>query len=56
MIVKMIALAEVALRSPQPVQHWILRWREGEQPTRAQADEAVGLFLAEMGLGVAPFR
>ncbi len=47
----MIDLAEVARRSQQPVQHWILSWREGEQPTRAQADEAVGMFLAEMGLG-----
>ncbi len=48
---EMIDLAEVARRSPQPVQHWILSWREGEQPTRAQADEAVTMFLAEMGLG-----
>jgi hypothetical protein len=47
---EMIDLAEIARRSPQPVQHWILSWREGEQPTRAQADEAVGMFLAEMGL------
>jgi hypothetical protein len=43
-------LAEVARRCPQPVQHWIVSWREGEQPTRKQADEAVGMFLAEMGL------
>jgi hypothetical protein len=48
---EMVDLAEVVRRSPQPVQHWILSWREGEQPTRAQADEAVGMFLAEMGLG-----
>jgi MobA/VirD2-like, nuclease domain/Large polyvalent protein-associated domain 7/TraI-like middle domain/RepB DNA-primase C-terminal helical domain len=48
---EMIDLAEVARRSQQPVQHWILSWREGEQPTRAQADETVGMFLAEMGLG-----
>jgi hypothetical protein len=47
---EMIDLAEVARRSPQPVQHWILSWREDEQPTGAQADEAVGMFLAEMGL------
>jgi hypothetical protein len=47
---EMIDLAELARRSPQPVQHWILSWREGEQPTRAQADEAVGMLLAEMGL------
>jgi hypothetical protein len=47
----MIDLAEVARRSPQLEQHWILSWREGEQPTRVQADEAVGMYLAEMGLG-----
>ena len=34
---EMVDLAEVARRSPQPVQHWILSWREGEQPTRVQA-------------------
>ncbi len=48
---EMIDLAHVARRSAQPVQHWILSWREGEQPTRAQADEAVSMFLDEMGLG-----
>jgi hypothetical protein len=47
---EMIDLAETARRSPQPVQHWILSWREGEQPTTAQADEAVKMFLGEMGL------
>jgi len=47
---EMIDLAELARRSPQPVQHWILSWREGEQPSPAQADEAVGLLLEEMGL------
>ena len=46
----MIDLAEVAGRGARPVQHWILSWREGEQPTRAQADEAVRMFLDEMGL------
>jgi hypothetical protein len=43
-------LAKVAKRSPQPVQHWIVSWREGEQPTAAQADDAVRIFLDEMGL------
>jgi len=47
---EMIDLAETAKRSPQPVQHWILSWRENEQPTTAQADEAVRMFLGEMGL------
>jgi hypothetical protein len=47
---EMIDLAEVRRRSPQPVQHWIISWREGEQPTAAQADAAVATFLDEMGL------
>jgi hypothetical protein len=47
---EMIDLAEVARRCPQPVQHWIISWREGEQPTAAQADAAVATFLDEMGL------
>jgi hypothetical protein len=47
---EMIDLAELAKRSPQPVQHWIMSWREGEQPTAAQADASVATFLDEMGL------
>jgi hypothetical protein len=47
---EMIDLAEVTKRGAQPVQHWILSWREGEQSTRVQADEAVRMFLDEMGL------
>jgi hypothetical protein len=47
---EMTDLAEVARRDAKPVQHWILSWREGEQPTPAQADEAVRMFLGEMGL------
>jgi Relaxase/Mobilisation nuclease domain/Large polyvalent protein-associated domain 7 len=47
---EMIDLAEVVRRSPQPVQHWIISWREGEQPTAAQANSAVATFLDEMGL------
>jgi Relaxase/Mobilisation nuclease domain len=47
---EMIDLAVIAKRSPQPVQHWIMSWREGEQPTAAQADAAAATFLDEMGL------
>jgi hypothetical protein len=50
-IQEMADLAETARRSPQPVQHWIISWRQGEQPTIAQADEAVRIFLGELGLG-----
>jgi Relaxase/Mobilisation nuclease domain len=47
---EMIDLAEVARQDAKPVQHWILSWREGEQPTPAQADEAAKMFLDAMGL------
>ena len=47
---EMIDLAETAKRSPQPVQHWVMSWREGEQPTSGQADKAAKMFLDEMGL------
>ena len=47
---EMIDLADLAKRSPQPVQHWIMSWKEGEQPTSAQADQAARMFLDEMGL------
>ena len=47
---EVIDLAEIARRSPQPVQHWILSWREGEQPSPEQAEEAIVLFVEEMGL------
>jgi hypothetical protein len=47
---EMIDLAELAKRDALPVRHWIISWREGEQPTPAQADEAVRILLGEMGL------
>jgi MobA/VirD2-like, nuclease domain/Large polyvalent protein-associated domain 7/TraI-like middle domain/RepB DNA-primase C-terminal helical domain len=47
---EMVDLAQVARRCPQPVQHWIISWREGEQPTAAQADAALATFLGEMDL------
>jgi Relaxase/Mobilisation nuclease domain len=47
---EMIDLAEIARRDAKPVQHWILSWREGEQPTAAQPDQAAKMFLAEMDL------
>jgi hypothetical protein len=47
---EMADLAEMAQRSPQPVQHWILSWRQGERPTPAQAAEAARVFLTELGL------
>ncbi|QYD70079.1 relaxase/mobilization nuclease domain-containing protein [Paraburkholderia edwinii] len=47
---EMIALAEEATRSRDPVQHYVLSWREGEQPAAAQVEDAVTILLHELGL------
>lgn len=48
--VEMLALAHQAVRSQDPISHYVLSWRAGEQPTSAQVEEAVQLFLDELGL------
>ena len=48
--VEMMSVAHGAVRSPQPVQHWVLSWHDGEQPTPEQCEEAVSILLKEMGL------
>lgn len=47
---EMIALAQEAVKSKDPVTHYMLSWQEGEQPTPAQVEEAVTIFLDELGL------
>ena len=47
---EMIALAQESVHSNMPVAHWIFSWRENEQPTRAQVDALVDIFLERMGL------
>ena len=47
---EMQELAQAAVRSRDPVNHYVLSWREGETPTAEQAEEAVDLFLGELGL------
>ncbi|MCA8326231.1 TraI/MobA(P) family conjugative relaxase [Burkholderia cepacia] len=47
---EMIALAMDAPRSTNPINHYILSWREGEYPTPAQVEQAVEILLAEFGL------
>ena len=47
---EMIALAQEAVASRNPIQHWVLSWRESEQPTPAQVEQAVDLFLDELGM------
>ena len=47
---EMMALAQEAVRSPNPIDHWLLSWREGEFPTAAQVDRTVEMFAAHMSL------
>lgn len=47
---EMVALAEDAPRSKDPVGHYILSWRGGETPTPAQVEGAVDIMLDEFGL------
>lgn len=47
---EMIALAQEAVRSKDPINHYVLSWREGEQPTPAQVEQAVDMLLEQMNL------
>jgi hypothetical protein len=47
---EMIHLAAESVRSRMPVTHWCLSWKESEQPSHEQIDEAVDIFLQRMGL------
>jgi hypothetical protein len=47
---EMVALAMEANRSKDPVDHWLLSWKEGEQPTQAQCNEAVGILKQHLGM------
>lgn len=47
---EMAALAMEAARSRNPLTHWIVSWQEGEQPTETQFEQAVDVFLNQLGL------
>lgn len=47
---EMLALAQNSTHSKDPINHYVLSWREGEQPTPAQIEETVDVFLDTMGL------
>jgi hypothetical protein len=47
---EMVALAMEATRSKDPVDHWLLSWKEGEQPTQAQCNEAAGILKRHLGM------
>jgi hypothetical protein len=42
---EMLALSQEAVRSKDTVNHYVISWQEGEQPSHQQIDEAVSLFL-----------
>ena len=47
---EMLALAEDAVRTRDPINHYVLSWREGEQPTHEHVEEAVDILIDEMGI------
>lgn len=47
---EMLALSQEAMRSKDTVNHYVLSWQEGEAPSPEQIEQAVDVFLAELGL------
>ncbi len=48
---EMTALAEEAIRSKDPIEHYVLSWREGERrPTPQHIEKAVEILLGEFGM------
>ena len=49
-IAEMTALAQDAVRSKDPIDHWVLSWRPEERPSVDQVREAVHIFAEHCGL------
>ena len=49
-LAEMISLSTEAIKSKDPIAHYVLAWQEGEQPTREQIEEALDITLEHMGL------
>ena len=47
---EMTALAQEAVRSKDPIDHWVLSWKSHERPTSEQAREAAAIFIKQCGL------
>ncbi|MCL6484800.1 MAG: relaxase/mobilization nuclease domain-containing protein, partial [Janthinobacterium lividum] len=47
---EMIALSQEAVRSKDTMNHYVLSWREGEQPSPEQVEQAVSIFMEELGV------
>ncbi|MDO8291147.1 MAG: relaxase/mobilization nuclease domain-containing protein [Parvibaculum sp.] len=49
-VAEMIALSQDAVRSKDPIDHWVLSWAPNERPTVDQVREAVKMFVGHCGL------
>lgn len=47
---EMLALAQEAVKSKDPIDHWVLSLKEHERPTPDQAREAAAIFIEHCGL------
>lgn len=47
---EMVALAQEAVKSKDPIDHWVLSWKQNERPTPEQAREAAAIFIKHCGL------
>lgn len=47
-IAEMVFLAVGATRSPDPLVHYVLSWRNGERPTQAQVDAAIATLQEQL--------
>lgn len=51
---EMLAMAARCPRAHDPLEHYVLSWREGEHPSDHQAEEAVGILLDLLGAANCP--
>jgi len=49
-VAEMLALAQDAVRTADPISHYVLSWREGDRPTPEQVEQAIDILIDEMGL------
>lgn len=47
---EMIALAEDAPRSTNPITHWMVSWKQDEKPSQAQVEQAIDVLMEELEL------
>lgn len=47
---EMIALAEDAPKSTNPITHWMVSWKQDEKPSREQVEQAIDVLMEELEL------